>query len=111
MIRGRLDFVVAVHDLQGRLRLAIARLELGPRGLCRPSCCLTVWEYISAYKFLNHTFRSIVGNIGTRLEFEVAVLGAHVGVRGDPDVRSQNGDLELQPRPHVPRSYVREYQR
>ena len=35
--------------------------------------------YISTYKFLNHTFRSIVGNMGTRLEFEVAVLGAHVG--------------------------------
>ena len=44
VIRRRLDFVVAVHGLQGRLRLAIARLELGPRGLCRPSCCLTVWE-------------------------------------------------------------------
>ena len=39
VIRRRLDFVVAVHGLQGRLRLAIARLELGPRGLCRPSSC------------------------------------------------------------------------
>ena len=36
VIRGRLDFVVAVHGLQGRLRLTIARLELGPRGLCLP---------------------------------------------------------------------------
>ena len=32
----RLNFVVAVHGLQGRLRLAIARPGLGPRGLCPP---------------------------------------------------------------------------
>ena len=36
VIRRRLDFVVAVHGLQGRLRLAIARLELGPKSNTAP---------------------------------------------------------------------------
>ena len=39
----RLNFVVAVHGLQGRLRLAIARPGLGPRGLCPPPCRFPVW--------------------------------------------------------------------
>ena len=48
VIRGRLDFVVAVHGLQGRLRLTIARLELGPRGLCLPHVVVVpVWERVA----------------------------------------------------------------
>ena len=35
--------------------------------------------YISTYKFLNHTFRVNRGQHGPQLEFEVAVLRAHVG--------------------------------
>jgi hypothetical protein len=48
VIRGRLDFVVAVHGLQGRLRLTIAMLELGPRGLCLPHVVVVpVWERVA----------------------------------------------------------------